>query len=254
MMILSHSSWMSPRSCVVRMTVFAERKFGGDVQTDRRLIEKEHFRRVEHGRHKIAFYPLPEGHLPYRLVDDFFDPQDPVQLVQRPVVIRLPDLINVLEQLEALAEAKVPVELRSLAEHDADVPHHFFPVLHDIPSVDQNASLSGRQDPRHHLDRRALPRAVGPNKSDDLPFPDVKRQIAHRVDDLILRLHKPFQRSSEAGVFMFLQIIFTEILYIYHSQFPALSYFLSPILKYAPATTITRIPTPSVIRGTTIAL
>ena len=107
---------------------FAERKFGGDVQTDRRLIEKEHFRRVEHGRHKIAFYPLPEGHLPYRLVDDFFDPQDPVQHVQRPVIIRLPDLINMFEQFEALAKAQVPVELRPLPEHDADVPHHLFPV------------------------------------------------------------------------------------------------------------------------------
>ena len=102
--------------------------------------------------------------------------------------------------------------------------------------------------------RRALPRAVGPNKSDDLPFPDVKRQIAHRVYKLALRLHKPFQCAPESGVFALLHIVFAEILNIYHSQFPALSYFLRPMSKYTPATIITRIPTTSVMSGTSMAL
>ena len=38
-------------------------------------------------------------------------------------------------------------------------------------------------------------------------------------------------------------------LYVYHTQFPALSYFLRPILKYAHAASITRIPAASVING-----
>ena len=40
-----------------------------------------------------------------------------------------------------------------------------------------------------------------------------------------------------------------SFLYVYHNQFPALSYFLSPILKYAPAASITRTPAASVING-----
>ena len=66
---------------------------------------------MQHRCDEISLDPLPQRHLPHRLIYDLFDSQDRVQVVERPVVLRLFDLVDMLEELEALPQTEIPVEL-----------------------------------------------------------------------------------------------------------------------------------------------
>ena len=74
----------------------SERILGGNIKTDRRLIKEQNLGRMEHGCYKISFDALPERHLTDRLVNEFFNAKYVVHDIQRLIIIRLLDAVDVL--------------------------------------------------------------------------------------------------------------------------------------------------------------
>ena len=83
----------------------------------------------------------------FKDIYDLFDSENTVHHIKRLLILCLIDLIDMFQKLEAFSQTQIPVELRSLTKYNADFPDNLFPVFCDILTIDQYASLCGRQDP-----------------------------------------------------------------------------------------------------------
>jgi len=85
----------------------AQRRLGGDVEPDGRLVEQQDRRRVEQRRGDLAAQPLPERQRGHRPVEQIVDREDFGQPRQTRGIGRARDAVDARQQLEARAHRQL---------------------------------------------------------------------------------------------------------------------------------------------------
>src|SRR5688572_25532232 len=130
--------------------------------------------------------------------------------------------IDIPQQVEAVVDRKIPPQLRSLAEHDADARHMFDPVVEWNQPVDLDAPAIGTQNPRKNFDRRRLARAVRSDEAEQFAAFQAERHALQRRDCSIAALHEAAQRTEDARIALRDAISLPQVLdqNLRHEAFP----------------------------------
>ena len=87
------------------------------------------------------------------------------------------DAVELGVQAEVLLGGEVAVERRVL-EHEADVPADVVALIDDVEAAHAGGAGGGPHEGAEHVDRRALPGAVGAEEAEDLTASDGERDSA----------------------------------------------------------------------------
>ena len=139
------SSSVVPRSCVEGPQELPQPTLADHVEPDRRLVEVEDLGVVQQRGHDVAAHPLAQAELPDRGVEQVVE----VEQVEEPVeVLAVPGglgAVDLLEQVEGVAQRQVPPERGPLAEDDTDPPRQLDAVPARIQPGDPD--VAGRRAP-----------------------------------------------------------------------------------------------------------
>ncbi len=169
----------------------ADALLGDDVEPDRRLVEEEQLRAVEHRGGQLAADPLAERQLAHRRLQERVE----VEHLPKPREVRAValgrHLVDVAQQVERVLQREVPPELDALAEHRADLPGELDPAPRRVEPADRDPPGRGDEDAGQHLDRRRLAGAVRPEVAEQLAALDLEGDLVHRLDDGPLAAEPP---------------------------------------------------------------
>ena len=138
------------------------------VQADGGLVQEEQPRLVEQASAELGAHPLAQGQLAQGRVQEVTQVEGRDQLIQPALPPGVVDVVDVPQQQEGIANRHVPPQLRTLAEHRAQVPHVLAAVLPGGTAVHRAGAGGGGQDARQQLHGRAFARAVGADQADQL--------------------------------------------------------------------------------------
>src|SRR3989449_11033608 len=146
----------------------ADRVLGGHVEPQGRLVEEQERRAMQQRRYQLALHALAERELTHRLLEHVAQLEQGDQLGQPLPVISRRDVVDRAVQQERLLGREVPYQLLPVTEHerDASLERGAAGPGHEPRRLDSPAG--GVQEPREHLDRRGLARAVRAQERDDL--------------------------------------------------------------------------------------
>jgi hypothetical protein len=116
----------------------------------------------------LAPHPLAQRELTHGCVEERLEAEQLDELGQVLAVALGRHAVDVLQEVERVAQRQIPPELRALAEDDADATRELDAVALRIEPRHPDVPRRRDEDAREHLDRRRLPRAVGPDVADDL--------------------------------------------------------------------------------------
>ena len=85
------------------------------------------------------------------------------------------------EEPEVVGDGQLVVEAETLA-HVTDAAFHAFRVAGDVHAENLRRSRARLEKPAQHADRRGLARTVGAQKSKDLAFRDVERNVVYGAE------------------------------------------------------------------------
>ena len=187
------------------------------VQSDRRLVEKKHLGTVQQRGGDIRPHTLTEGERADRTGDKVVQLKHLVEKRHALFVAVLRHLIDLLEYAVGLPQRQIPPELRSLTEHDADLPDVAFAVTGRVFAVDGAAARGRREDSRQHFDDRALSGAVWPDKAENLALRHLKADIVNGDDLLCFRSEQRLDAALESRVLDGFLEFFSEVIDFYHS-------------------------------------
>jgi hypothetical protein len=162
-----------------------------DVEADRRLVEEEQLRGVQHRRGQLAADALAERELSHRHLQERVEVEHLAEAGELRAIALGGDVVDVAQQLERVDERQVPPELDALPEHRADPPCELDPLLRRRQARDRDAAGRRHEDPRQHLDRRRLAGAVRAEVPEQLAALDAERDVVDRVDDDALAAETP---------------------------------------------------------------
>src|SRR5262245_26894785 len=111
------------RHAVARRLVvqqLADDRLRRHIEANRRLVEKQHPRRVEQAGRDLAAHPLAERQLADGRVEKRSEPERRRERVDAPPVFGARDFVDAAEELEGVARRQLIPQLRALAEHGAD--------------------------------------------------------------------------------------------------------------------------------------
>ena len=163
----------------------ADAALGHDVQADRRLVQEDDLGIVQQGDGDVCAHLLPEGELAHGLVQEAAHLQNLDEQVDVALVRLHRDLVHAPVQAEGVGHGQIPVELRALAEHDADMLGVLLALLVGDAAVHQDLPRRGRQDSGEHLDGGGLSRAVGAHVAHEFAVADGEADVVHRPLDLV---------------------------------------------------------------------
>src|ERR1700694_3000754 len=157
----------SPIATVVLGDERANPLLHGDVEADRRLVEKEHARAVEQRAHDFHLHPFSERWVSHRLAYDVCDLEQLDQLVPHGDEVVLGQTVDRPIQLERVEGGQIPLQLAAGA-HDERDPAEKIPLSSGW-YVAEHARLAAGwiQKAGEHLEGRRLARAVWPQEADD---------------------------------------------------------------------------------------
>jgi hypothetical protein len=150
-----------------------------DVEADRRFVEEEHLGTVQQRGGQLSAHPLAQRELADGRVHEGIHIEQSGASPQRGRVFGRWHPVDVPQQAERVAQRKVPLQARSLAEDDPDPRGQPAALGHRLEAADPQPPAGRREDTGQHLQRRGLARAVGAQIAQQLAALD--RQI-HAVD------------------------------------------------------------------------
>src|SRR5437016_5410102 len=157
-------------------------------------------RAMQQRRHQLALHALAERELAHRLLEHVAQLEQGDQLGQPFPVISRRDVVDRAVQQERLLGRKVPHQLLPVTEHerDASLERGAAGPGHEPRRLDSPAG--GVQEPREHLERRGLARAVRAQERDDLAGVDPERHVAHGVHVAIPRPEERPQGAAQSRI------------------------------------------------------
>ena len=108
------------------------------------------------------------------------------------------DVVELLVQLQRVGHRQIPVQLRPLPEHHADLARVFAALLPGIQAVNPHAAPVGHQDAAQHLDRRGLARAVGADVAHHFAALQREGHVLHRFLRGVLPVKERANRALQA--------------------------------------------------------
>ena len=144
-----------------------------------RLVQEEDRRPVDHGAAQRQTLLEAEREVRRQAPDLLAKPghlEDPALALFEAAPA---DAVQPGEEIDVLLHGKVGVEREELG-HVADAGLQRLQVAEDAQAGDLGRARGGLEQAREHLDRRRLSGAVGPEKAEDLPRPDLEGDVIHR--------------------------------------------------------------------------
>src|SRR5215211_1172519 len=161
------------------------------VEADRRLVEEQDLRVVQHRRRELATHALAERKLPDGRGQERRHLQPLDEGVEVAAVAVGRHAVDVAEQLEGVLERQVPPQLDALAEDNADPARELDPLPRRLDAGHAYPTAARDEDPGQHLHRGRLPRAVGADIAHHRASLDRKADTVDCAYDLALATNAP---------------------------------------------------------------
>ena len=198
--VVAGENQRGPVAPVVIGDEVADARLHGDIDADRRFIEKEHVGPVEQRDADLAFHALAERQGAHLLLEDVADIQQCDQLVEGLLICSFGQVVHRGVDQERVHRRQVPAQLAALAHEHAD-PAQIGRLAPPRNMPHDRAGARRRvQQPRHHLQRRRLSRPVGTEETDDLALFNGETDLLDGADLLVPAPNDGTHRRPEAAL------------------------------------------------------
>ena len=160
----------------------AEPALAHHVEADGGLVEVEDLRVVQERGGDVAAHPLAEAELPDRDVEQVAEAEQLDELRQVGSVPLGVGPVDLLQQVEGVAQRQVPPQRGALAEDHADPAGQLGALAAGVDARDADRAGGRHQDAGEHLDRGRLAGAVRADVADHLAGLDLEAQLLHGLD------------------------------------------------------------------------
>src|SRR5579885_2400629 len=178
----------------------AHRELRGRIEPDRRLIEKQNRRAMEHRGGDLASHPLAERELPNRLIEQPLEPHQPDHLVAGTPVFRFRNVVDVAQEIEAVDHREIPPQLRALPENHADSRDVADSITPRREPVDFASPGPRFENSGENLDGGRLAGAVGPDEAEQLAALEREADFVERLDDAIAAREQTLEGAPCSGL------------------------------------------------------
>jgi hypothetical protein len=155
---------------------------------------------VQQARRELHLHALAERQPAHRLVQQRLELEQLGELVQRALVLRGGNGVDLLEDQERIGGRDVPHQLRAVAHEER---HPAQEVALPAPwhvTQHRRFSAGGIEQARQHLERRRLSRPVRPEEADHLTGIDAERDAVHREHLAVAALDDGSERGCQSGL------------------------------------------------------
>ncbi|CDN42579.1 hypothetical protein BN871_BM_00480 [Paenibacillus sp. P22] len=150
---------------------------GCGIEADRRFIQNENGRLMQHRRRQIASHPLAERQLADRRVHEIRQAQQVLKLFD-PVFFPFGgQAVHSGQNIVGIAQRQIPPQLGALAEQHAERARGFLALAVGIDSPQPDFSLGGMQNSGQHFDGRGFAGSVRTDESGEFAFRNRKADV-----------------------------------------------------------------------------
>ena len=162
-----------------------------DVEADRRLVEEEQLRLVQHRRRQLAADALSERELAYRRLQERVEIEYLAKALETRAIAPGRHAVDMAQELERVDQRQVPPQLHALSEHRADAFRELDPPARRLEPCHRDSTGRGHEDAGQHLDRGRLAGAIRAEVAEQLAALDAERDVLDRIDDNALAAEAP---------------------------------------------------------------
>jgi len=158
-------------------------------ETERRLVEEQHFRIRDQCPSDRKLLLLPAGEGPSLSAKRFLDDGKQVIHAPRVLCLALPPASPGEPEQKILLDRQFGEDAPPFRnERDTKPRHVFGSAADDGGPVHAHVSARGTDRAHDRVQRRRFPRPVRPDETDDLAVPDLEGQAAHRIHGAVTNL------------------------------------------------------------------